>query len=108
MSQYRMDWQFYLSKYPDLRRAGICTETQAWMHWVRFGRKERRMASGSPTVGVGGSNKKFLRILLGLGDVLLAAAILIERGLQNQIVLQLSREMLTVYRNGSEDYQHFV
>ena len=36
------DWQFYLSEYEDLRKAGIKTEDAALRHYVKFGKSEGR------------------------------------------------------------------
>ena len=36
-------WKYYLNKYEDLRKAGIKTEAQASCHWLRFGKKEKRV-----------------------------------------------------------------
>ena len=36
------DWKYYLDQYPDLKIAGIQTETQAITHWNTYGKKERR------------------------------------------------------------------
>jgi hypothetical protein len=40
---YYSDWQYYISRYPDLQRAGINTEEKAISHWNRFGKKEGRI-----------------------------------------------------------------
>jgi len=40
-------WQVYVSKYPDLQRAGINTEAKALAHWNRYGRKEGRTCTPS-------------------------------------------------------------
>jgi hypothetical protein len=36
------DWQYYLDKYPDLRKNGIKTEQQTVQHWKTYGGKEGR------------------------------------------------------------------
>jgi len=41
----RFDWQLYLERYPDLRAAGIHTESAARQHWLRHGRRENRWAT---------------------------------------------------------------
>lgn len=38
------DWERYISNYPDLHRANIRSETQAYSHWVLHGRTEGRNA----------------------------------------------------------------
>jgi hypothetical protein len=37
-----IDWEKYLSRYPDLVSAGICTREEAIKHWINHGRAERR------------------------------------------------------------------
>ena len=39
------DWKFYLSKYPDLGRAGIKTKEQAVNHYINYGYKEGRQTN---------------------------------------------------------------
>ena len=39
------DWKFYISRYPDLRNAGINTKEKAWQHWNQFGKKEKRICN---------------------------------------------------------------
>ncbi|AYV83486.1 MAG: hypothetical protein Hyperionvirus7_57 [Hyperionvirus sp.] len=41
-NENNFDWQFYLSKYKDLRDAGINTKEAARTHWHNYGNKERR------------------------------------------------------------------
>lgn len=36
------DWKSYVSKYPDLQKAGINTNQKAWKHWITYGKKEGR------------------------------------------------------------------
>jgi hypothetical protein len=40
--QIIFNWQGYISKYPDLQKAGIKTREQAWNHWINLGKKENR------------------------------------------------------------------
>ena len=40
------DWKFYLSKYEDLRLAGLKTERNAINHYCKYGYKERRSYKG--------------------------------------------------------------
>ena len=39
------DWQYYLSRYPDLRANGVRTQAQAQQHWRDYGIREGRRAS---------------------------------------------------------------
>ena len=39
----KLDWEFYLSYYPDLTEDGITTEAQAQSHWNTKGKKEGRL-----------------------------------------------------------------
>lgn len=41
------DWRYYLNTYPDLRRAGLKTATQARVHWRDFGIREGRRGSAN-------------------------------------------------------------
>ena len=36
----KFDWIYYLNKYPDLRREGLDTESEAWKHWWLHGSPE--------------------------------------------------------------------
>ena len=36
------DWKTYVENYEDLRKANIKTEVQAWLHWIKYGRREGR------------------------------------------------------------------
>ena len=38
-----LDWKFYISYYPDLRKSKITTEAKARHHWNNFGKKEGRI-----------------------------------------------------------------
>jgi hypothetical protein len=42
------DWQYYLEKYPDLRKNGVQTEEQALTHWNTCGEKEGRVSIRTP------------------------------------------------------------
>ena len=37
------DWQYYISKYPDLRNAGITSQRRAISHWNKSGKYENRI-----------------------------------------------------------------
>jgi hypothetical protein len=37
------DWEFYINKYPDLKRANINTKEKAIQHWIKYGKKEGRL-----------------------------------------------------------------
>jgi len=39
------DWKFYISKYNDLREAGILTKDKALWHWNFYGKKENRICN---------------------------------------------------------------
>ena len=44
------DWRIYLSRYPDLRKAGIDNRRKAIVHWARYGAGEGRAGGkGDPT-----------------------------------------------------------
>jgi len=43
MSDLELDWKFYISYYPDLRKSKITTEAKAKHHWNNFGKKEGRI-----------------------------------------------------------------
>jgi hypothetical protein len=36
------DWKKYIEHYGDLREAGVKTIEQAWLHWLKYGIKEKR------------------------------------------------------------------
>lgn len=38
------DYLFYLNLYPDLRKAGIQNESDAYQHYIKYGKKEGRIA----------------------------------------------------------------
>jgi hypothetical protein len=40
-----LDWKYYISKYPDLRNAGITTRRRAIAHWHKSGKYEHRYPS---------------------------------------------------------------
>lgn len=46
-----LDWQFYLSYYPDLVESGITTENQANAHWVSKGKQEGRLPNETAITG---------------------------------------------------------
>ena len=37
------DWQFYVNKYEDLKKAGVNTKEKAKKHWEKYGKKEGRI-----------------------------------------------------------------
>ncbi len=39
------DWEYYINRYEDLRKAGINDKTKAFKHWERFGMKEKRICN---------------------------------------------------------------
>ena len=39
------DWEYYINRYEDLRKAGILNEDKAKRHWIRFGMKEGRICN---------------------------------------------------------------
>ena len=45
------DWQYYLGKYPDLRKNGIHTQQQAIEHWIKHGKQEGRTTLSNNTTG---------------------------------------------------------
>jgi len=42
-SESHFDWEAYINKYPDLKKAGIDTESKAIKHWKKYGKKENRI-----------------------------------------------------------------
>ena len=40
------NWEFYITKYPDLNI--ITTREDAWAHWSKHGKKEKRIYSDIP------------------------------------------------------------
>jgi len=42
MSSDNFNWKYYITKYEDLRNAGINTEALAWNHWINHGIREGR------------------------------------------------------------------
>jgi len=56
---YRFDWIYYVNSNPDLLRAGVDSEADAWKHWVVHGAAAGRPSfyedpSMSPMIGPGG------------------------------------------------------
>jgi len=52
------DWRFYITKYHDLQKAGINTESKAIAHWNNHGKNEKRICSdpaNSPTLYISNS-----------------------------------------------------
>lgn len=45
LTKDNFDWEAYISKYGDLRSAGINTLDTAWNHYTKNGRKENRIAT---------------------------------------------------------------
>ena len=41
------DWEYYLNRYPELKKNGIVTRRQAYHHWVSKGKKEQRYPNKS-------------------------------------------------------------
>ncbi len=39
------DWEFYINKYTDLKKAGINTKEKAFLHWITYGKKEKRICN---------------------------------------------------------------
>lgn len=39
----KFDWELYLNTYLDLKQAGICSENDAYKHWLYNGRNEQRI-----------------------------------------------------------------
>ena len=48
MSEDIFDWEFYINKYKDLKKAGIDTEEKALEHWIKYGLKEERIFTDIP------------------------------------------------------------
>lgn len=42
MIEHNFEWQFYLNHYPDLRKAGINNQKDAYRHWCNHGKAENR------------------------------------------------------------------
>ena len=42
------DWEYYISAYIDLKKAGIDNSRKAWRHWVKYGRSEGRVCIKQP------------------------------------------------------------
>jgi hypothetical protein len=42
---YNFDWKYYLSLYPDLKKANINNEKDAYNHWINHGKKEERICN---------------------------------------------------------------
>lgn len=43
MIEHNFEWQFYLNHYPDLRKAGINNQKDAYKHWCNHGKTEKRL-----------------------------------------------------------------
>lgn len=43
MIEHNFEWQFYLNHYPDLRKAGINNQKDAYRHWCNHGKTEKRV-----------------------------------------------------------------
>ena len=39
------DWEYYINRYEDLRKAGILNAIKAKRHWMRFGIRENRICN---------------------------------------------------------------
>ena len=50
LSKDNFDWTAYVSRYPDLKKAGINNLDKAWSHYVNAGKKEKRIATMISTV----------------------------------------------------------
>ena len=48
MSENIFDWEFYINKYRDLKKAGIDNEEKALEHWKSHGKKEERIFTDIP------------------------------------------------------------
>ncbi len=64
------DWIFYINKYKDLQKAGINTKEKAYSHWIRYGKKEKRICNNKFIKKIINSdnitnNKKNIYYLLG-------------------------------------------
>ena len=44
------NWEIYISNYPDLKKAGIKTQQQAFLHYTRFGLLEKRTDKVIPVI----------------------------------------------------------
>jgi SAM-dependent methyltransferase len=62
--KYLFDWEYYLRTYPDLPANGVTTRAQAIVHWVAYGRFEKR-SCGLRGIEIGGSahNQFFLNTI---------------------------------------------
>ena len=43
-------WEFYLYKYEDLRESRLINEEDAWNHWFKHGKKEKRIYIDIPLI----------------------------------------------------------
>lgn len=43
-------WEFYLYKYEDLRTSRLINEEDAWNHWLKHGKKEKRIYIDIPLI----------------------------------------------------------
>jgi hypothetical protein len=41
-------WEYYLYKYEDLRISRLINEEDAWNHWLKHGKKEKRIYHDMP------------------------------------------------------------
>jgi hypothetical protein len=37
------NWEFYINKYPDLQNKKIINREDAWEHWIKHGKTEKRI-----------------------------------------------------------------
>jgi hypothetical protein len=43
-------WEFYLNKYPDLRKNGLKSPEDAYQHWLNYGKNELRIYIDIPII----------------------------------------------------------
>ena len=39
------NWEYYVARYPDLKKAGIDSKEKATHHWINYGKHENRICS---------------------------------------------------------------
>jgi hypothetical protein len=42
------NWEFYVNKYDDLKEENINSEEKAYNHWIKYGKKEKRIYTDIP------------------------------------------------------------
>ena len=45
INTFHFDWKFYINEYKDLQLAGINTYEKSVNHWIKYGRRERRICN---------------------------------------------------------------